>query len=237
MRTLLTLATLLVGLAFVFWAPTAKADCPHGAKFIHPHCDGVAPGATLGDLSCTIDQIAKFDGIDWVCAEDNSGFVVRDGSGNFVGSVIIMGSLVARISFRGDPGVTPFFETHPLIALQVTPEGFQFAGINSPSRNTILFHGLDCTGDPFVPSGKFDEESIFDLPSAPVLEYDDCLAPATLYVPLGANAVDEPFILNSFLRRGIDTDVTCTNANGTESLATPVLAIELDACPPFSLSE
>ena len=43
MRTLSTLATLLVGLAFVFLAPTAKADCPHGTKFIHPHCDGVEP--------------------------------------------------------------------------------------------------------------------------------------------------------------------------------------------------
>ncbi len=38
MRSLSTLATLLLGLAVVFWAPVAQADCPHGTKFIHPHC-------------------------------------------------------------------------------------------------------------------------------------------------------------------------------------------------------
>ncbi len=44
MRTLATLATLLVGLAVVFWALAAKADCPHkGTEFDHKHCDGVEP--------------------------------------------------------------------------------------------------------------------------------------------------------------------------------------------------
>ncbi len=43
MLTLSTLATLLVGLAIVFWAPPAKADCPHGTKLIHPHCDSAEP--------------------------------------------------------------------------------------------------------------------------------------------------------------------------------------------------
>ena len=43
MRTLATLATLLVGLAFVFWAPTAKADCPHNSSTTHQHCDGGEP--------------------------------------------------------------------------------------------------------------------------------------------------------------------------------------------------
>ena len=69
MRTLETLAILLVGLAIVFWAPTAKADCPHGGtKFDHPHCGGGGPGgATLGDLACSTDEIAKYDGTNWVC--------------------------------------------------------------------------------------------------------------------------------------------------------------------------
>ncbi len=74
MRTLATLATLLVGLAFVFLVPSAKADCPHGTKENHPHCDGgepPPPGITLGDLSCTTDQIAKYDGTDWVCDVDS----------------------------------------------------------------------------------------------------------------------------------------------------------------------
>ncbi len=65
MRTLSTLAALLLGLAVVFWAPAAKAHCPG-----HEHCgeEPPPPGATLGDLSCTTDQIAKYDGTQWVCA-------------------------------------------------------------------------------------------------------------------------------------------------------------------------
>ncbi len=44
MRSISTLATLLLGLAVVFWAPAAKADCPHGGtNFDHPHCGGGAP--------------------------------------------------------------------------------------------------------------------------------------------------------------------------------------------------
>ena len=59
MRTLSTLASLLVGLAFIFWAPTAKADCPHGTKFDHPHCNGAGAGSLTfvvmdcADLSCS----------------------------------------------------------------------------------------------------------------------------------------------------------------------------------------
>ena len=70
MRTIATLATLLLGLAVVFWAPTAKAHCPHGNSTNKDHCPGEPPpepGATLGDLECTTDEIAKFDGTDWVC--------------------------------------------------------------------------------------------------------------------------------------------------------------------------
>ena len=41
MRTLATLATLLVGLAIVFWAPAAKAHCPN-----LEHCGEEPPGAS-----------------------------------------------------------------------------------------------------------------------------------------------------------------------------------------------
>ncbi len=40
MRSLSTLATLLLGLAVVFWAPVAKAHCPHGGDTIPEHCGG-----------------------------------------------------------------------------------------------------------------------------------------------------------------------------------------------------
>jgi hypothetical protein len=84
MRTLATLATLIVGLAFVYWAPTAKADCPHkGTNFDHKHCDGeeppLPPGVTLGDLSCSGGNIARFNGTDWYCESRTPGpLVVRD---------------------------------------------------------------------------------------------------------------------------------------------------------------
>ena len=44
MRTLATLAILLVGLPFVFGAPAAKAHCPHNGDDTHAHCgDGEPP--------------------------------------------------------------------------------------------------------------------------------------------------------------------------------------------------
>ena len=48
MRSLSTLATLLVGLAVVFWAPAAKAHCPHGGDDTHEHCVGGTPAANTG---------------------------------------------------------------------------------------------------------------------------------------------------------------------------------------------
>ena len=46
MRTLLTLAALLVGLAFVFWAPAAKAHCPHNDDDTHAHCGAAGGGGS-----------------------------------------------------------------------------------------------------------------------------------------------------------------------------------------------
>ncbi len=46
MRSLSTLATLLLGLAVVFWAPAAKADCPHNNDDTHQHCVGGTPSTS-----------------------------------------------------------------------------------------------------------------------------------------------------------------------------------------------
>ena len=46
MRTLAMLATLLLGLAVVFWAPATKAHCPHGGDATHEHCGGGAPATS-----------------------------------------------------------------------------------------------------------------------------------------------------------------------------------------------
>ncbi len=91
MRFISTLAILLLGLAVVFWAPAAKAHCPHGSDVIH--CPGEPPGATLGDLDCATDEIAKYDEPNWVCAADedtvgslgcSSGQVARFNGSNWV---------------------------------------------------------------------------------------------------------------------------------------------------------
>ncbi len=46
MRSLSTLATLLPGLAIVFLAPAAKADCPHNNDDTHQHCVGGTPSTS-----------------------------------------------------------------------------------------------------------------------------------------------------------------------------------------------
>ncbi len=51
MRTLSTLATLLLGLAVVFWAPAANADCPHNDDDTHQHCGTPDTGASFAALS------------------------------------------------------------------------------------------------------------------------------------------------------------------------------------------
>ena len=96
MRTLATLATLLVGLAFIFWAPAANADCPHGTKTDHPHCDVVEPpppgapvvvdatGALVGRvLGAVTDQpfvLLTVDGVSYVVRASPSGeFSVFEG--------------------------------------------------------------------------------------------------------------------------------------------------------------
>ncbi len=43
MRTLSKLAILLAGLAVAFWAPAAKAHCPHGNSTNQDHCPGDPP--------------------------------------------------------------------------------------------------------------------------------------------------------------------------------------------------
>ncbi len=80
MRSLATLANLLLGLAVVFWALAAKADCPHGTKENHPHCPGEPPvtrivfltSATFkGDLGNTLGCVDAdgLDRADCICNE------------------------------------------------------------------------------------------------------------------------------------------------------------------------
>ena len=53
MRSLASLATLLLGLAVVFWAPAAKADCPHNGDDTHQHCGGGGGAAPSNEFRFT----------------------------------------------------------------------------------------------------------------------------------------------------------------------------------------
>ncbi len=137
-----TLAALLVALVVVFWAPAAKAHCPG-----HEHCgeEPPPPAATLGDLSCTTDQIAKFDGIDWVCAEDNSGFVVRDDADNLLGTVINVSDSTATVLFAEDPLIAPWLAANPIAAMVLKPDGFQ--STNPAGSAIVRWTALGCFGE------------------------------------------------------------------------------------------
>ena len=59
MRSLSTLATLLLGLAVVFWAPAAKAHCPHGNDANHERC---GPAAASNEFRFTGFTDETFNG-------------------------------------------------------------------------------------------------------------------------------------------------------------------------------
>ena len=71
MRSLATLATLLLGLAATAALVVIGIGSVHaGHRGGGTGHGGGSGGITLGDLSCTEDQIAKYDGTNWVCSAD-----------------------------------------------------------------------------------------------------------------------------------------------------------------------
>ncbi len=75
MRSLSTLATLLLGLAVVFWAPAAKADCPHNNDDTHQHCVGgtstnSGPIQFVGYSSTSVSGDAGLQEIYETCQDD-----------------------------------------------------------------------------------------------------------------------------------------------------------------------
>ena len=63
MRSLSTLATLLLGLAVVFWAPVAKAHCPHNDDETHAHCGGGSATSNVFQLGTHLPGGAATNGI------------------------------------------------------------------------------------------------------------------------------------------------------------------------------
>ena len=145
MRFLSTLATLLLGLAVIFWAPAAKAHCPHGSDV--KHCPG-EPGATLGDLECSSGQVAKYDEPNWVCAADEDtvgGF--KDQGGAVRGAT----SVAVRTTDLNITGNYSFIETVTSSTCPGTVPGqqdiFSVAASQSGQNLTLIEdHGTVLTG-------------------------------------------------------------------------------------------
>ncbi len=66
-------ALALIALGFTLILSPAWADCPHNGNENHRHCTGGGGGGedvqTLDSLSCTTDQIARYDGAAWICSD------------------------------------------------------------------------------------------------------------------------------------------------------------------------
>jgi len=130
MRTLSTFATLIVGLAFVSFAPSVKADCPHNGRTDHPHCDVGDPGGTTDVL------------------------VLRDGNGEIIGEVAHFDDNTVQVVYRGDPADALFFEDYPLAILWLSvlcqfefcPETPDPYWLSEPS---VFFESSDCSVLPY----------------------------------------------------------------------------------------
>ncbi len=130
MRSLSTLATLLVGLAIVFWAPTAKADCPHkDTNFDHKHCDSEVGGiGTLLDANGdTIGRVVSIARSAVPTQTDGSIFhvtILFEMSGHTFSAVVSGGFTRTRSR----------------------TSGFSYAG-------TVFFEDIDCEGLTWINAG------------------------------------------------------------------------------------
>lgn len=216
--SLLTLFGLLVSVA-------AHADHKPG----HPapgDSGGSANGTTLGSLSCSTDEIAKFDGSQWVCASDQTGgglsWVVLDSDEppKPVGVTLIPG---------GQPVVlVPVGDT--MARLQVTTE-WRLSASGSPSISTI-YKQENCAGQAYIvpwfsslmgPVGFnafLGESYLLDLP--PVA--DRWLGvPAPAAMPVDILGPEETVDFLSF----VHTDGTCVSSSGSF----PAFPVELSGEP------
>ena len=153
MRSLSTLATLLLGLAVVFWAPAAKADCPHGTKENHPHCNSTASVASVP--------------------------VVRDSLGKFIGIYGGFSSGVALI--KGDPADSTYFDTHTFVASTFHHYGFRLnVGTTAAFSKNVFFAADGCMGMAFTDGGgnAGNQEDIFRA----ALSYD-AFDDTTMWIP------------------------------------------------------
>ena len=120
-----------MGLACVFLAPAAKADCPHGTKFIHPHCNVVEPPS--GGIG-----------------------VLRDAGGNIIGKVVGI-TRTSSITILFDAAGQTVLATVDGGSSSRTA-GFSFGAI--PGAGDVLFDNADCTGGAWLEvtnSDFFDE--------------------------------------------------------------------------------
>ena len=109
---------------------------------------------TLGDLSCSTGQVAKFNGINWACGADDDPFVVKDSLGQTVGKLVSFGATSAKVYLRFDGAVTQLFV-----------EKNQLRGVRPVFFDDVLCEGNTyfdvLVGDLITPLTGFDEGNIY----------------------------------------------------------------------------
>lgn len=165
--------TIVVAVLMAAWLTSAALAKQPGQPGGGGGGGGGTVSDTLAELQCTTDQIAKFDGNAWVCAEDKAVLTVIDATGTFIGMAQEPNKFSAE-AFIVVPTLSPL-----IFASSVNPTGFQRNGF-------LFFTGPNCTGLPYFQASVAIWES-FTRASAivcPVLDANgSCLGTADLWVP------------------------------------------------------
>ena len=146
---------LTTGVFVISVAMTGPALATH--KNGQPHGGGGGGGSgattTIGELTCTTDQIAKFDGTDWNCAPDETGsgggssslLMDSDLPSNEVGKVVtVLGhnTVLAQVSIGGQEAL-----------LNVSTLGFL------PNPQTLVYLADNCAGPAYLDAGATNPDS------------------------------------------------------------------------------
>ena len=109
--------------------------------------------------------------------------VIRDASGIAIGTFLDLGGVIAAILYRGDPLNSEFFETHPIIVLRLSPDGF-FLDKN------VFFTQSGCSGQSYTGLTVENTPDMFDLTIFPA--YEDAVLGPVAFLPTDPNWPDTP---------------------------------------------
>ena len=189
-------------------------------------------GDRLGKLDCTIDQIAKFDGEKWVCADPPSGggdsFQVFDSSEppRQIGTLIDSFDSNQRDFLL----VRVLFEVQgEIVFLDLTWDGF----LRGP---TIMYDSDDCTGNTFAfaafPDGPVPN-NLFGSNVHGLIGRNGGVGDSTLYLTDGDSFIDSSTGY-SFVQTGGECEFG-TSGGGVFTPVMAVLNLSLEFLPPFQI--